>query len=342
MSTKQEQQRAAEPIRLRLARKLREDEKFTKWMKKIDKDANDNIDAKEFSKLLQKAKDNDSKYESTWDSLTDELEIILFKAALQCGEEEPTSKELSYVTLRTWLFQQNDALTAETLRVRLARKLRDDAKFTKWMKKIDKDANENIDAEEFSKLLQKAKDNDSKYESTWALLTAELETILFNVALECGEETEVTAQELSYATLRKWLFPVVAVTVTAAPSSARNNTVVVPVVSIASEEMKQAVQPPIKRAKRNVVLRHVVDEDILRAKNGECEKCHSEENLQVICVPPLEEVADLFVESKSYKSIDNFNRNVWQGMSLLLLVLYFVHVHETPTDLLFLSVGLLL
>ena len=101
---------AVEPIRLRLKKKLRVDEKFTKWMNKIDTDQSESIDIKEFGTLLYKVKERDSKYASTWETLNDHLVMILFNKVLKlkCGGEgeegDDEGAELSYGALRKWIF----------------------------------------------------------------------------------------------------------------------------------------------------------------------------------------------------------------------------------------------
>ena len=102
----------------------------------------------------------------------------------------------------------------ETVRVMLARRLKDDKKFLHYLNKIDKDENGSINGKEFSKLLVKVKKRDHHHSDNW-ILTNRIAGISWAAALRdealmkglSGDEN-LKSKELTFAAMRRWIFPV--------------------------------------------------------------------------------------------------------------------------------------
>ena len=334
---------AVEPIRLRLKKKLRQDEKFTKWMNKIDKDQSESIDIKEFGTLLYKVKERDTKYASTWETLNDNLIMLLFNEVLKfkCDDEEEggggvvqvvqqdegaASRELSYRDLRKWIFPTGTSVgntvvvpvtsllptleqqeeTVEQIRLRMKKKLRQDEKFTKWMNKIDKDQSESIDIKEFGTLLYKVKERDTKYASTWETLNDNLIMLLFNEVLKFKCDDKEEGGDDDEAEL-----PYGALRKWIFPAGFVATTVVTSNAKLESE-IKQAIRPPANRAKRTLALHKVIEYSISQHVEESCGKCGGTQKLEC-SVKNFTKICDEFETSKSYRSTNDFDEVVWKG-----------------------------
>ena len=121
----------------------------------------------------------------------------------------PEEREKKIQYLREQALQE-----IETVRSMLARRLKDDKKFLRTLNKIDKDENGSINGKEFAKLLVKVKKRDHHHSDGWTL-TGRTAGITWAAALRheavqkgVSGDTNLDSKELTFAGMRRWIFPV--------------------------------------------------------------------------------------------------------------------------------------
>ena len=88
-----------EQVRSMLSHRLHKEEKFMKWMNKVDKDHNETLCIKEWGKLLKRIKNHES---LPWE-LTSEVTTLSFQQVLQGDKNCTADNEITYSGLKEWL-----------------------------------------------------------------------------------------------------------------------------------------------------------------------------------------------------------------------------------------------